>query len=79
MNLQEHRALRAIEKNLTDEDPELAAFLRPSDRAPRRWMRRFVAALAAPMTLLGLLLGCGMLTAAYATLAWTVLGDKATR
>jgi hypothetical protein len=81
MNRHELRALRAIEKNLADEDPELAALLRPSDRGARRWIRGFIGALVVLFTLLALLLRDGMLllTAAGAVFAWIMLGDEGAR
>ncbi|GAA1294802.1 hypothetical protein GCM10009609_75260 [Pseudonocardia aurantiaca] len=69
MNSQERRALRAIEKNLTVEDPVLAELLRLSERTPRgwthwfagEWIHRFAGWLAVAFLLLGLGLGDGVL------------------
>jgi hypothetical protein len=78
MNRQEHRALRAIEKNLTAEDPELAELLRPSERRSRRWIHRSAWGFAVLFLLLALVLGDAllMLTAALfaggAALTWAV-------
>jgi hypothetical protein len=86
MNLQERRALRAIEKNLTVEDPVLAGLLRPSEGPPqgrthwfaREWIHRLAGCLAAVFLLLGLALGnavlilTAMLLASGAVLGWIV-------
>jgi hypothetical protein len=78
MNRQEQRALRAIEKNLADEDPRLAELL--STYGKSRWSRigRCAAWTAVPFALLGFVLGDGLflLTAALlvsgAVLLWSL-------
>jgi hypothetical protein len=78
MNSQELRALRAIEKNLTVEDPVLAGLLRPSEGPPREWIHRFSGWLAVAFLLLGLGLGDAVLLltagllAGGAVLRWIV-------
>jgi hypothetical protein len=77
MNREEHRELRAIEKNLKADDPELAELLSSSwgRRRGRHWL---AASLAVPLLLLGFSAGdwvlvlTGMLLAMGAVLAWTV-------
>jgi hypothetical protein len=80
MNSEELRALRAIEQQLTHEDPQLAALLHQSDRWYRRWIRGFAGLLAVMFTLFALIMRDGLLllTAAGAGLAWVVLGDERT-
>jgi O-antigen ligase len=86
MNLQERRALRVIEKNLTVEDPVLAELLRLSEGPPqgrtrwfaREWIRRLAGWLAVAFLLLGLGLGdaalllTAVLLAGGAVLGWIV-------
>ncbi|GAA3687712.1 hypothetical protein C8D88_1103 [Lentzea atacamensis] len=50
MNWQEHRTLRAIEKNLTIEDPRLAELLGSPRGSRVQWLARW---LALPFALLG--------------------------
>ena len=78
MNRQEQRALRAIEKNLSVEDPVLAELLGPSERRRRPWLHRSAGALAVLVMVLALVLGdvvlmltAGLLAAGTA-LAWAV-------
>ena len=86
MNQQERRTLRAIEKNLTVEDPVLAELLRLSEGPPQgrthwfvgEWIRRLAAWLAVAFLLLGLALGdavlllTAVLLAGGAVLGWIV-------
>ncbi len=86
MNPQERRALRAIEKNLTVEDPVLAELLRLSEGPPqgrthwfaREWIHRLAGWLAVVFLLLGLGLGdavlllTAVLLAGGADLGWIV-------
>jgi hypothetical protein len=60
MNRQERRAPRAIEKNLSVEDPVMAELLCPSERR-RPWRHRSAGALAVLLMLLGLILGDALL------------------
>jgi hypothetical protein len=82
MNRQEHRALRAIEKNLEADDPELAELLRASGGRRRGRMSWLVGALAVPLLLLGfssgdeVLLLTGVLLAMGAVLAWTAQASR---
>jgi hypothetical protein len=78
MNRQEQRTLRAIEKNLTIDDPMLAELLRPSEGSRRSRLHWFAGLLAVPFMLLGFVLGdvillltAGLL-AIGAVLAWAV-------
>ena len=57
MNRQEHRTLRAIEKNLTDDDPMLAELLGSSGSSRAGRLPWFVAWLAGPFVLLGFVPG----------------------
>jgi hypothetical protein len=61
MNRQEQRALRAIEKNLADEDPRLAELLRTYGTSRWGWIGRYAAWIAVPFALLGSVLGDGLL------------------
>ena len=78
MNHKEQRALRAIEKRLTADDPALAELLRPSQKRLRPWIHRSAAILAVLFILLAAVLGdivlmltAGLL-AAGAAIAWAV-------
>jgi hypothetical protein len=77
MNRHEHRALRAIEKNLEADDPELAGLFRSSGSRRRRRMYWFAGSLAVPLLLLGfssgdaVILLTGVLLAMAAVLGWT--------
>ena len=76
MNRQEQRALRAIERNLADEDPRLDELLRTYGKS--RWSRvgRHAAWIAVPFAFMGFLLGDGLfvliaaLLVSGAVLAW---------
>ncbi|TQM36941.1 DUF3040 domain-containing protein [Pseudonocardia cypriaca] len=82
MNRQEQRALRAIERNLAVEDPRLAELLRTYGKS--RWNRvaHYAGWIAVPFTLLGFVLGDGLLllTAALlvtgAVLGWSLRPDQ---
>ena len=77
MNRQEHRALRAIEKNLTIDDPKLAELLRASGESRRSRIHRYAAWIAVSFALLGFVLGdvmllltAGLVLAGGAVLTW---------
>ena len=84
MNQQERRTLRAIEKNLTVEDPVLVELLRLSEGPPQgrthwfagEWIHRLAGWLAVAFLLLGLALGdaalllTAVLLAGGAALGW---------
>jgi ferric-dicitrate binding protein FerR (iron transport regulator) len=78
MNRQEQRALRAIEKSLSDDDPALAELLRPPEYRRRPWIHRSAAVLAVVFMLLAAVLGDVVLMliaglfAAGAAIAWAV-------
>ncbi|HEX6359266.1 DUF3040 domain-containing protein [Actinophytocola sp.] len=79
MNRQENRALRAIEKSIKADDPELAELLDSfaEDDSENR-THRYVGIAAVPLLLLGIsagdvvLLMTGVLLAIWAVLGWTV-------
>lgn len=75
MNRKERRALHAIAKNLSLDDPSLADVLRPSRGMARRWIHRFAGWLAVPLLFLGLSLGDPVLLLTGGILAiWGVMG-----
>ena len=83
-NRQENRALRAIEKNLETNDPELAELLRSLGDGTEGEGRahRYAGWVAVPLLLLGLsagdvvLLLTGVLLALWAVLGWVVRAHR---
>ncbi|RSM44821.1 DUF3040 domain-containing protein [Amycolatopsis balhimycina DSM 5908] len=77
LNRQEHRALRAIEKSMKAEDPELAEQLRSFGGDAVRRLHRYAGWAAGPLVLLGIAVGdavpllTGVLLATWAVLGWT--------
>jgi hypothetical protein len=61
MNRQEHRALRAIEKNLKADDPELAKLLRSFGDGSWGRIHKFAGLLAVLLLFLGVSSGAGVL------------------
>jgi len=80
MNRQENRALRAIEKSMKADDPELAELLRSFDGDAGRRIHRYAGWAAGPVLLLGISLGdvvlllTGVVLTIWAVLAWTLRG-----
>lgn len=78
LNRQEHRALRAIEKSMKADDPELAELLRSFGGDAGRRLHRYAGWAAGPVLLLGISLGdvvllvTGVLLTIWAVLAWTM-------
>ena len=78
MNRQENRALRAIEKSMQADDPELAELFRSFDGDAGKRIHRYAAWAAGPVLLLGISLGdvvlllTGVILTIWAVLAWTV-------
>ena len=78
MNRQEHRALRAIEKNIKADDPELAELLSSFGDEDEHRAHRYAGIAAVPLLLLGIsagdvvLLLTAVLLAIWAVLGWTV-------
>jgi hypothetical protein len=78
MNHKEYRALRAIEKQLTVDDPVLAELLRRPVRRRRRWLYHFAGWLAIAFSVIGFALGDAVylliagLLASGAVFGWTV-------
>lgn len=77
LNRQEHRALRAIEKNVEADDPELAELLRSFGGVAVRRLHRYAGWAAGPLLLLGVVVGdavlllTGVVFATWAVLGWT--------
>lgn len=77
LNRHEHRALRAIEKGMKADDPELAELLRSFGGDAGRRMYRYAGWAAGPALLLGLSLGdvvlllTGVILTIWAVLGWT--------
>jgi len=77
LNRQENRALRAIEKSVKADDPELAELLRSFGGAAVRRLHRYAGWAAGPLLLLGIVLGdavlllTGVVLATWAVLGWT--------
>jgi hypothetical protein len=75
LDRQEHRALRAIEKSVKAEDPELAELLRSFGGDAVRRLHRYAGWVAAPLLLLGIGVGDAVLLLTGVLLAiWAVLG-----
>jgi hypothetical protein len=78
MNRQENRALRAIEKSMKADDPELPELLRSFDGDAGKRIHRYAGWAAGPVLLLGISLGdvvllmAGVVLTVWAVLAWTV-------
>jgi hypothetical protein len=77
LNRQENRALRAIEKNVEADDPELAELLRSFGGVAVRRLHRYAGWAAGPLLLLGVVAGdavlllTGVVFATWAVLGWT--------
>ncbi|MEV6878301.1 DUF3040 domain-containing protein [Amycolatopsis sp. NPDC051128] len=77
LNRQEHRALRAIEKNVEADDPELAELLGSFGGVAVRRLHRYAGWAAGPLLLLGVVVGdavlllTGVVFATWAVLGWT--------
>ncbi|OXM64702.1 DUF3040 domain-containing protein [Amycolatopsis vastitatis] len=78
LNRQEHRALRAIEKSMKADDPELAEQLRSFGGDAVRRLYRYAGWAAGPLLLLGVGMGDAVLLVTGLLLAiWAVLGRTA--
>ncbi len=82
MNRQEHRTLRAIERTMKADDPELAELLGSFGSGSRAWRHWLVGVAAVLVFLLGVSMGdvlfllTGVLLGAGAILMWTVQAPR---